>query len=232
MLIKILNFSILLSLFFLNCNSKHSPDDITSKKELPSFSTDLLESMGWMNEPESFEIINKTLIVATGEGTDFFNNPEDQSITGNAPFLNREVQGDFVVKALVEPDFSSQWNAVSLMVYSDSLHWIKFAFENSDATGPGIVSVVTKTTSDDANGAILNEEKSIWLAIARKGNLYSIHWSRDGMNYKMARLTSIQTPEKILLGLEFQSPVGSLAKHKVHHFQLDNFTVDDLRKLK
>lgn len=70
------------------------------------------------------------------------------------------MKGDFVATALVQPDFSSQWNAVALMVHIDDKNWIKFAFENSDATGPSIVSVVTKEVSDDANGMVISQDRS------------------------------------------------------------------------
>ena len=116
---------------------------------------------------------------------------------GSAPLLYRTVEGDFIAKALVQPDLSFQWNAVAFMVHIDSSNWIKFAFENSDATGSSIVTVVTKGTSDDANGVILNEQAQVWLAIAKKGNIYSMHWSKDGKDYKMARLTKMPETAEI-----------------------------------
>ncbi|MBT8220910.1 MAG: DUF1349 domain-containing protein, partial [Bacteroidia bacterium] len=124
-----------------------------------------------------------------------------------------------------------QWNAVSLMVHIDSLHWIKFAFENSDATGPSIVTVVTNRTSDDANGVVLNEENQIWLALARKQNIYSMHWSIDGESYKMARLTSMPQIEDVSIGIEFQSPEGNKATHFLHSFEIEERTVDNLRSI-
>ncbi len=197
-------------------------------------SINLLQDIGsltWMNEPSNLTT-EGALEVTVSEGTDFFNNPEDSSIVGTAPFLFTEIETDFIATALVEPDFSSQWNAESLMVYLDSLNWIKFAFENSDATGPGIVSVVTKGTSDDANGVALDRHEKIWLKIVRKNSIYALHWSSDGKNYFMTRLTEMPRMKRVKVGVEFQSPVGKTAKHRIHFFSVEDDRVENLRTLK
>jgi uncharacterized protein len=102
------------------------------------------------------------------KGSDYFNNPEDKTITASAPFLYLNLEGDFVARALVRPDFSSVWNAAALMVYLDSTNWIKLAFENSDATGKSIVTVVTKADSDDANGVVLEDQEKYGLRSSAK----------------------------------------------------------------
>lgn len=190
-----------------------------------------LGEFDWLNTPDKMGVEGQTLVVEVAKGTDFFNNPEDSSITASAPLLYKEVTGDFIAKALVEPDFSSQWNAVSLMVYIDSLNWIKFAFENSDATGPSVVSVATKGVSDDANGVVLNDTQSLWLVVTRKGNIFSMHWSLDDENYKMARLTAMKPANEIKIGVEFQSPVGEAATHKIHYLEIKKETVQNPRDL-
>jgi len=225
------SFYITTVLLLFGCGPSKSAEDNHIIVESNFNMTDqALSELKWLNQPQSYETSNNSLFITVGEGSDFFNNPEDSSIVGSAPILYKEQTGDFIAKALVEPDFSAQWNAVSLMVYMDSLNWIKFAYENSDATGPSIVSVVTKGSSDDANGGVLNEDK-VWLAIARKGNIYSMHWSIDGKIYKMTRLTSMpdQTPVKV--GIEAQSPVGSKAIHQVHYFEVEDKTIKSLRNI-
>jgi hypothetical protein len=198
---------------------------------LVSFSKSDLQGWQWMNTPASYQLKDGKLRVKAMEGTDFFNNPEDSSITASAPFLYREIQGDFTATLRLKPDFSDVWNAGALMMYADSTHWIKFAFENSDATGPGIVSVVTRDFSDDANGAVLNEEESIWLRLVRKGDLYALHWSRDGEKYFMARLSRMPPFEWVKVGLEAQSPVGEPAIHEFTYLNLTDSVPENLRTL-
>ena len=229
---KISLYVTLISLLILSCNRNRlkSTSGAISKTE-SNITEEFVSEMNWMNQPKSFLVDNSSLHITVNKGTDFFNNPEDNSVTGSAPYLYKAIEGNFVAKALVQPDFSSQWNAVALMVHFDNMNWIKFAFENSDATGPSIVSVVTKGTSDDANGVLLNEDMKVWLAIVRKGNIYSMHWSKDGENFKMARLTSMPIQGVVNIGIEAQSPVGDSAKHQVHFFEIKEITVDDLRNI-
>lgn len=189
-----------------------------------------ISSFGWLNEPQDFDIKDGILTVVTNKDTDFFNNPEDLKKTSTAPFLYIDQKGDFVAKARVKPDFTSQWNAISLMVHIDNDHWIKFAFENSDATGPSIVSVVTKEVSDDANGVILAESDEIWLKLVCKDNIYSMFWSIDDKDYKMTRLTTLPNADNVKIGIEMQSPVGESAQHIIKHFEIHPTTVKNLRK--
>jgi len=184
----------------------------------------------WLNEPKNHTVTNGELHIEVEGNTDFFIDPENKKATASAPFLYKEVKGDFIATTLVQPDFKDQWNASALFMMIDETHWIKFAFENSDATGKSIVSVVTRMVSDDANGAILNNSDQVWLKMIRKGNLYALHWSLDGIKYNMCRLAAMPKAEKVKIGLEAQSPVGQTAHHKFLYFNLESKTVKDLRK--
>ncbi len=225
-------FVIILCVTLSNCSPKSVESQDPASFQLKYNMTDAIWSdYEWMNEPADAAITDSILTVTVDQGSDFFNNPEDSTIVGSAPYLHKKISGDFVAKSLIQPDFSSQWNAIAFMVYIDSLNWIKFAFENSDATGPSIVSVVTKGTSDDANGAILSNTDKVWLALARKGDIYSMHWSEDGEKYHMARLTAMPKSDTIRIGLEMQSPVGDKAVHRILFFDIEETSPDNLRTL-
>ena len=184
----------------------------------------------WLNQPQNHTFSKGELHLEVEGNTDFFIDPENKKATSTAPYLYKEIKGDFVATALVQPDFKDQWNACALFMMIDDTHWIKFAFENSDATGKSIVSVVTRLVSDDANGAILNSSDKIWLKMIRKGDLYALHWSLDGKKYNMCRLAAMPKADKVKIGLEAQSPVGETAHHKFLFFNLESKTVRDLRK--
>ncbi|UOY06843.1 DUF1349 domain-containing protein [Muricauda sp. SCSIO 64092] len=225
---------IVLSLLPIGCdNSRNVKSTGIAPMQNNSFEYLTTENLGdfkWLNEPRSFELNNGILKVIAEKETDFFNNPEDHKKTATAPMLYKELKGDFVAKALVRPDFSSLWNAVALMVHIDNDNWIKFAFENSDATGRSIVSVVTKKTSDDANGVILKDQDQIWLKLVRKDNNYSMLWSKNGKEYKMTRLSTLPKVDSVKMGIEVQSPVGASATHEIVYFEIEKTTVKDLRK--
>ena len=226
---------LVLLLVLVSCKTvEHHPSTkfnaLEENNMISDFTNEDLAGFKWMNKPKTFSVKNGTLKVVAEKGTDFFNNPEDNTITSTAPLLFREIKGDFVAKTLVRPDFSSLWNAVALMVHIDNANWIKFAFENSDATGNSIVSVVTKKVSDDANGVILNDQNRVWLKLIRKNNIYAMHWSINGTDYKMARLSAMPKVDLVKIGIEFQSPVGESANHEIEYFELAETTVKDLRK--
>ena len=233
----------LVFLLFLFCYSCGNPTPTESVDEVEKMtpllqadnlfidlSPDNLQNWSWLNAPDKVEFADGAVSVQAAPGTDYFNDPETGQINGNAPVLYREVTGDFVATALVQPDFTDVWNAVALLMYQDSLHWIKFAYENSDATGPGVVSVVTREVSDDANGAVLENQPHVWLRLIRKGDLFAMHWSADGELYYMARLAKMPPMETVKLGIESQCPIGKGALHRLLYFSLEQRTVGDLRK--
>ena len=196
---------------------------------LLKLSNDYLDDFVWINQPNSYTINKGVLKIKATKGTDFFNNPSSTEVAASAPLLHKLIEGDFVAVTKVKPDFSSMWNAVSLMVFIDSLHWIKFAFENSDATGKSIVTVITNNRSDDANGVILDKYDTIWLKMIKKSNVYSMQWSIDGIKYKMARIGVLPQAEKVKVGIEAQCPVGESASHEILSFNIDKRTVKNLR---
>ena len=197
---------------------------------LKGISEEHMGGLQWVNEPAEYSIRNGELFVTATKGTDFFINPEDLNNSASAALLFKEVTGDFVAITCVSPDLSSVWNAGGLLVLIDDENWIKFVFEYSDATGPSIVTVTTRGVSDDANGIRLTEHSKIWLKLVRKGNIYAMHWSEDGITYKMARLSAMSPADSVKIGLEAQCPVGESARHTFQHFSIESKTVQDLRK--
>ena len=197
---------------------------------LSELSKDQLRELKWVNEPAEYSIKNDKLVVLTTKGTDFFINPEDLTNTATAPVLFKEITGDFVATACVSPDLTSVWNAAGFLLIINDENWIKFVFENSDATGPSIVTVAPRGISDDANGVRLSDNSKIWLKLVRKGNNYAMHWSENGMDYKMARLSAMSPSDPVKIGLEAQCPVGENATHSFHYFSIEQKTVKDLRK--
>ena len=58
-----------------------------------------------------------------------------------------------------------------------------------------------------------------------------MHWSEDGENYQMARLTSLPDSTIVKIGIEAQSPVGEYALHQILHMGVNNTTVTNTRDL-
>ena len=105
----------------------------------------------WMTLPESYNMEGDKIVVCAGKGTNVFDEPSGNFRDTNFPFYCEEWEGDFVLSAKINPVFNSLYDLGCLMVWQDEDKWIKFAYENSDAGFPSIVSVVTNEYSDDCN---------------------------------------------------------------------------------
>lgn len=161
-------------------------------------------------------------------GTDFFVNPEDGSIKADAPFLFREVEGDFILRAKVSHAFQSTFDACALLAMDHETLWAKACFEYSDLGWHAIVSVMTNGRSDDANGVNI-ADNAVWLQLARKGNVFAIHHSLDGNTFEMTRLCFLPMRPAIKVGLVAQSPLGSGGIRKFKHVSLEQRSLQDIR---
>lgn len=84
----------------------------------------------------------------------------------------------------------------SIDIYAPDKLWAKACFEYTDFGTNAVVTVMTNERSDDANG-INVDSKEMWLQIARKDNVFAIHYSFDGEEFVMARLAHLPMPKKI-----------------------------------
>ena len=169
--------------------------------------------LNWVTPPASFAVAGDDAIeIVAGAKTDNFFSPIDETRHANAPWLLTESTGDFVLRAKVEVDFRSNWDAGVLVVSADDRHWAKLCFEYSTAHQPTIVSVVTRGVSDDAN-SIRIDGHSVYLQVARLGSGFVFYASTDGRTWQVIRAFTLndstwQSPAKLKFGLASQSPSG------------------------
>ena len=168
----------------------------------------------WLNEGEIRTEENKIIIKAPAQ-TDFFCGSIDECDEGilpeslcNAPYYYTEVEGDFVLKVKVTHDFKDTYDSASVMVMKDLSCWAKCCYELTDFGTHAAVSVVTKGSSDDANGNNL-EGNTAWLQVCRVGNNFAFHYSTDGENFYMMRYFHLPADPVIKVGLLAQAPTGS-----------------------
>lgn len=160
--------------------------------------------------------------------SDYFVNPTDGSVTTTAPFLYQEVTGDFVLKAKVAHDFIDTYDACVLLALEHEKMWAKACFEYSDLQTHSIVTVMTNGVSDDANGVTIDGEE-VWLQLSRKEDIFAIHYSTDGKEYKMARLTHLPMAKTIKVGFVAQSPMGKGGVRYFRNISLEQKGLEDIR---
>ncbi len=181
-----------------------------------------------MNDAVKLDSGNDVLVMASPAKCDFFIDGGTGVMKTNAPFYHTEMEGDFIVRCEVRPQFIGTYDAGGLCAYESATRWIKLAFEKTDLGYESVVSVVTDTTSDDCNGERI-EGGSVWLQIVRKNNMWCLHHSKDGEAWKMSRYFSMAMDRKIKIGIVAQSPAGKGCAVQFRHLAVDKMTYSNLR---
>jgi hypothetical protein len=145
------------------------------------------------------EMTGATLRIVPETGTNLFLSPDGGYNVVNAPMVLAEAQGDFTLIAKVSAQLVNVYDVGALVVYGDEKHWAKLCFENSPRHEATVVAVVTRERSDDTNSETV-ASPFVYLAVARKGNEFSFHFSRDGQEWRLVRHFELQIGSKAQIG--------------------------------
>lgn len=199
---------------------------------LENLTPEMLTSRGlaWDNPPLKWEALHEGGVrVSVPAKADYFRDPSGSHVNDNAPFLWKLTTGDFVARAHVRPAFNSTYDSGVLMVRHDPQTWAKLCFEKTDFGTTAAVSVVTRGYSDDANGADLNATE-LWLQMARAGDVFALHYSPDGRDWRMVRVFRLEVPATVKVGVVAQCPVGPGTTIDWLSFSIEERAVRDVRK--
>lgn len=180
-------------------------DLIPSKVSIRAIPTELTV----LNQPKALRVeADGGLFLAAPGKTNLFNPPAGTTGTQNAPMVLFEVPQDgFVLMAKVSGNLKEIYDVAALVIYQDANTWAKLCYENSVAKEPTIVSVVTRTVSDDCNSQSICSDNA-FLAIARKGSVYTLNYSPDGKNWRMIRHFNLATTGKLMAGFAVHGSRG------------------------
>lgn len=169
-----------------------------------------LEAVGL--PPVGHRLDGGALVLSAAGGTDLFVDPAGGD--GTPPDAGRlegaPPAGDFTLSARVRPRFASVYDAGALLLLAADRRWAKLAFELSPQRKPTAVTVVTRGTSDDANGFEPSVE-ALWLRVTRKGPAWAFHASEDGGWWRLLRYFSLgehEAGQSVRVGFLAQSPTG------------------------
>lgn len=159
-------------------------------------------------------------------------NPADPGANRHdaATLMMRVPKGDFQFRATVDVRFAATFDAGVLLLRIDERTWAKLCFEFSPDREPMVVSVVTKGgTSDDANAFVVNG-RQVHLRASRKGNVYALHASTDGVKWQFVRMFAFDNrdadPE---VGFEAQAPFAESCEVCFSNYSFSPTTLDDFR---
>lgn len=171
----------------------------------------------WMNEPAQWEFNNGVLSVEAPKASDFFIDPEGNGIRDSAPFFHCVVKGDFMITTRVDVNMKFTYDSACLMIMADDSHWAKLCYENW-MDEPSIVSVVTKSYSDDCASYKVGKCKP-FLRMIRKNSGVKFYYSLDGEEWVIIRYFNLQAQE-VKLGVVAQCPTGEGCNIKFEALEL------------
>ena len=161
----------------------------------------------WSNKPLSYSIRLDTLNIQAGEKTDMFRDPNVTYNTDNAPKLMFYADDDFVLTTSIEHSFINQWDGGAILIWQDSLNWVKFCFEKDYTGARRVVSVVTKNISDDCNSVEMHGNK-VFYKVAKADNVITLYFSKDGVKWYLIRHLQFDLKRGFQVGFLAQSPTG------------------------
>jgi len=183
----------------------------------------------WLAPPERWHADGATLSLVAGARTDWFVDPSgarEPAVNGAA--LVGPAGGDYLFRAHVHVGFEATFDAGALMLHAGERTWAKLCFEYSPAREPMVVSVVTRGTSDDANGFVV-EGGEVRLRIARMGRAFAFHASTGGGEWKLIRHFTLGEDVEPEIGLEAQSPTGDGCEVRFDEIRFEPRRLLDLR---
>jgi uncharacterized protein len=185
--------------------------------------------MRWLAPPATWRAGGATLELAAHPRTDWFVDPSGarEPILDGAALVG-DVAGDFVLSARVTVGFAATFDAGVLMLHVSDTVWAKLCFELSPQREPMVVSVVTRGTSDDANGFVVDGSE-VWLRIARMGPAFAFHASTDGREWKLIRHFTLGEDVAPAVGFEAQSPTGDGCEVRFDEIRFEARLLGDLR---
>jgi regulation of enolase protein 1 (concanavalin A-like superfamily) len=167
------------------------------------------------------------LEVIAGRGTDLFCPPDYGAPLLNAPALLIDPPaGDYVLSARIEADLRATFDAGALILWADDRNWVKLAVELSPTGQPTIVSVVTRTVSDDCNSVALARAEA-QLRLARIDDAYALHVQLDG-RWSLIRHFSLGDVQA-RPGFLAQSPTGDGASARFTEIVCEPRRLSDIR---
>lgn len=164
----------------------------------------LANGLAWLNEPPQWSFDDRGLTIVAKACTDFFR-PYGGAATDSACLLYKEMSGDFTVRTHLTAELAGFGDAGALTVRADAEQWLKLCIERSPIGEVSIVSVVTRTWSDDANNELL-DQPACHLRLTRRGDVFAMHYSLDGATWRFVRTFGFALPNTVMVGVHAQAP--------------------------
>lgn len=186
-----------------------------------------LDKMQWFNEPEKWEVKNKTLNMEVTPKSDYWRVSHYGFTVDDAPFYYATYGGEFEVKVKITGNYKTRFDQMGLMLRIDNERWIKAGVEFVDNKF-NISAVVTDKKSD---WSVLQLEKTpsfVWIKAVRRLDAVEFFYSLDDKDYIMIRNAPFQDNIPVMVGLMAASPDGDGFNAKFENFKVTQ--LPDMRR--
>lgn len=181
-----------------------------------------------INGATAESIESDSLTLRAGSRTDWFRDPAGEVVVHNAPALVIPATGTWMLRARTSASLEATFDAAVLAIYIDERTWAKLCLELSPQGEATVVSVVTRSESDDCNSNPIPGNE-VWLRISCLGRVFAFHYSLDGTTWSMVRLFTLGDHDKVEVGFLSQSPTGDGCLATFRDVALTNELLSDAR---
>ena len=184
-----------------------------------------------INDPLELEFEHDSIIKITSkEKTNLFNSPGNNFYRQNAPMLLFHPNSNFVFTAKVRADLREVYDVAALVIYENKDLWAKLCYENSINKEPTVVSVVTRKLSDDCNSVKI-EGGFVYLAMVKKGDEFSFHYSVDNRNWELVRHFNLECDStNLMIGFAVHCSRGDKFSAEFSDISYSNQLLENMRK--
>jgi regulation of enolase protein 1 (concanavalin A-like superfamily) len=161
-----------------------------------------------------------------GPKTDMFRDPNVTYNTNNAPQMLFRADSNFVLSASIQHSFLNKWDGGAIILFQDSLNWIKFCFEKDYTGAKRVVSVVTKNVSDDCNSVEIKSNR-VFYKVAKADHVITLYYSVDYKTWFLVRHLQIDSVRDLQIGFLAQSPTGKRCTVKISKIQYQAKKIHD-----
>ncbi|HLQ20133.1 MAG TPA: DUF1349 domain-containing protein [Tabrizicola sp.] len=146
-------------------------------------------------------------VISAAAGTDAFVPPDGGPSVDRLPGLRFDCpDGAWTLAIRTAPTFSAAFDAGALVLRTRDGSWAKLAYEQAPDGRRMAVSVVTKETSDDANGPVF-QTPALYLRACFTGKAHAFHVSADGKRWDLLRFFALPG-SATAVDIIAQSPTG------------------------
>ncbi|WP_165023703.1 DUF1349 domain-containing protein [Dysgonomonas sp. ZJ279] len=187
-----------------------------------------LDKMQWFNEPEKWDVKDKTLSMYVTPQSDYWRISHYGFTVDDAPFYYSTYGGEFEVKVKLTGDYKVRFDQMGLMLRIDHENWIKAGVEFVDGK-LNISAVVTHKTSDWSVIQLDKVPPYVWVKAVRRLDAVELFYSYDDETYTMMRNAHLQDNVPIMIGLMAACPDGQGFEAKFENFKVTH--LPDQRRL-